>query len=102
MSDTRSQIGEALAGKLTAEQIEKLIDTILDQTKQAWGEFSCKHCGQRQRQLVEINDSKAATDSLIKLADQAWGKPQDDKGEAEGLTFVRKIVYGSDDAGTES
>lgn len=91
MSDTRSQIGSALAGKLTPDQINTLIDTILAQTKMTWGEFSCKGCGQRQRQQVEINDSKAVTDALMKLADQAWGKPSDDR-EEQGVTLIRQSI----------
>jgi hypothetical protein len=93
MSDTRSQIGDALAGKLTAEQLAFLMDEVLAITKRAWGEFSCKNCGQRQRQLVEIPDAKGVTGSLTDLLNQAWGRPSEDKVDAEGIQFVRKTVY---------
>lgn len=94
VSDTRSQIGDALSGKLDPDQIRLLLDEVLAIRKLAWGEFSCKHCGQRQRQQVEIPDAKAVTGALVDLANQAWGRPQDDKGDVEGITFVRKVVYG--------
>ena len=96
MSDTRSQIGEALAGKLSPEQIEFLLDEVLAIRKNAWGEFSCKGCGQRQRQLVEIPDAKAVTGALVDLANQAWGRPTEDKAEQEGISFTRKVIYGGD------
>lgn len=91
MSDTRSQIGAALTGKLAPEQIETLINEVLEIKKQAWGEFNCKHCGQRQRQTVEITDAKAVTDALVKLLDQAWGKPEVDRSE-EGVVLIRQSV----------
>ena len=94
MSDTRSQIGDALAGKLNPEQITLLLDEVLAIRKNAWAEFSCKACGQRQKQLAEIPDAKAVTGALVDLANQAWGRPQDDKQELEGIQFVRKVVYG--------
>jgi hypothetical protein len=92
VSDTRSQIGDALAGKLNPEQIELLLDEVLAIRKNAWGEFSCKACGQRQRQLCEIPDAKAVTGALTDLLNQAWGRPQDDKQEAEGITFIRQSI----------
>lgn len=92
MRDTRSQIGEALAGKLTPEQLQMLMDDVLAIRKQAWAEFSCKHCGQRQKQAAEIPDPKAVTSALTDLLNQAWGRPQDDKAEAEGVTFVRQSL----------
>jgi hypothetical protein len=94
VSDTRSQIGDALAGKLTEAQLEFLMDEVLAITKRAHGEFSCKNCGQRQRQPCEIPDAKAVTGALVDLANQAWGRPSEDKAEVEGVTFVRKVVYG--------
>jgi hypothetical protein len=93
LSDTRSQIGDALAGKLTEAQLVFLMDEVLAITKRAHGEFSCKNCGQRQRQPCEIPDAKAVTGALVDLANQAWGRPSEDKAEVEGVTLVRKIVY---------
>jgi hypothetical protein len=99
VSDTRSQIGDALAGKLTAEQLAFLMDEVLAITKRAWGEFNCKNCGQLQRQTCEIPDAKAVTGAMVDLANQAWGRPSEDKVDAEGITFVRKTVFsGAEDA----
>jgi hypothetical protein len=97
MSDTRSQIGDAVAGKLTPEQLAFLMDEVLAITKRAWGEFNCKNCGQLQRQTCEIPDAKAVTSSLADLLNQAWGRPSEDKAEAEGIVFVRKVVYGGEE-----
>jgi hypothetical protein len=92
VSDTRSQIGDALAGKLTAEQLATLMDEVLAITKTAHGEFSCKKCGQFQKQSVQIPDAKAVTGALVDLANQAWGRPSDDKQEAEGITLIRRSL----------
>ena len=94
MSDTRSQIGDALAGKLTPEQLEFLINEVLAIRKKAWAEFVCKNpgCGQRQRQLTEIPDAKAVTSALTDLLNQAHGRPQEDKGEDQTVTLVRRSI----------
>ena len=93
MSDTRSQIGDALAGKLTPEQLSLLMDEVLaiKKTGRGW----CKHCNGAV--MVEVSDPKAVTSALVDLANQAWGRPQDDRQEAEGVTFIRKIVYGGEE-----
>ena len=93
MSDTRSQIGDALSGKLTPEQLETLVDDVLASTKNAWADINCKHCGRGGRYQVEIKDASAATRGLEILSNQAWGRPQDDKVEAEGIVFKRTVVY---------
>ena len=92
MSDTRSQIGDALAGKLTPEQLEFLMNEVLAITKTATGDFSCKSCGQKQRQQVQIPDAKSVTSALVDLANQAWGRPQDDKGEDQTVTLIRRSI----------
>lgn len=90
MTDTRSQIGEALAGKLTDEQLSKLMDEVLAIEKGARG--WCPTCNRAV--MVQVADAKAVTGAIVDLANQAWGRPQDDKPEAEGIVFTRKIVYG--------
>ena len=89
MSDTRSQIGDALAGKLTPEQLAFLMDEVLEIKKGARG--WCPGCNRAVQ--VEIPDAKGVTSALTDLLNQAWGRPQDDKVEAEGITFVRKVVF---------
>jgi hypothetical protein len=93
VSDTRSQIGDALAGKLTPEQLLFLMDEVLAIKKRAWGEFNCKNCGQLQKQTCDIPDAKAVTSSLTDLLNQAWGRPSEDKAEVEGIVFTRKVIY---------
>lgn len=90
MSDTRSQIGDALRDKLTDEQLTKLMDEVLAIEKGARG--WCPSCNRAV--MVQVADAKAVTGAIVDLANQAWGRPQDDKVEAEGVTFVRKVVYG--------
>ena len=92
MSDTRSQIGDALASKLTEEQLGKLMDEVLAIEKGARG--WCPGCNKAV--MVQIPDAKGVAGAIVDLANQAWGRPQDDKQEAEGITFVRKIVYGGE------
>lgn len=88
MSDTRSQIGDALSGKLTEEQLTLLMDEVLAIEKGARG--WCPNCNKAVH--VQVKDAKAVTGALVDLANQAWGRPQDDKVEAEGITFVRQTV----------
>jgi hypothetical protein len=97
VSDTRSQIGDALAGKLTEQQLQFLMDEVLAITKRGWGEFACKACGKVQKQTCDIPDAKAVTGALVDLANQAWGRPSEDKAEVEGIVFVRKVVYGGEE-----
>ena len=94
MSDTRSQIGDALRDHLTPEQLSTLMDDVLAIRKQTHAEIVCKHCGRAGKYLAEIPDPKAVTGALVDLANQAWGRPQDDKVEAGNITFVRKTVFG--------
>jgi hypothetical protein len=102
VSDTRSQIGDALAGKLTPDQLDYLMNEVLAITKRPWGEFNCKNCGQRQKQQVDIPDAKAVTGALTDLLNQAWGRPSEDKVDAEGIVFVRKVVFGGTEEAHES
>jgi hypothetical protein len=102
MSDeVRSQLGESLAGKLTEEQRAFLMDQVLAIEKTVYAEFACKNCGQRQKQPAKIPDAKAVTSSLTDLMNQAWGRPSEDKAEVEGISFVRKVVYGGEADGTD-
>lgn len=97
VADVRSDIGAALTGKLTQEQLDMLMNEVLAITKRVSAEFSCKACHQKQRQMVDVPDAKAVTSALVDLANQAWGRPSEDLREAEGIVFTRKVVY----AGTE-
>jgi hypothetical protein len=44
--------------------------------------------------MVEINDAKAVASVIKDLNAEAWGRPTEDKDVVEGITFVRKVVYG--------
>jgi hypothetical protein len=81
-----------LAGRLTPEQLNTLTEKILEIEKQARG--WCPNCSKQVH--VTIPDAKAVTGALTDLLNQAWGRPQDDKVEAEGISFTRKVVYGGE------
>ena len=42
--------------------------------------------------MVTIPDAKAVTGAITELSKEAWGRPQDDKQDAEGVTFVRQAL----------
>ena len=88
MSDARSQIGDALNGKLTAEQVKLLMDEILAITKQARG--WCKTCGKAVP--VEISDARAVAGALTDLANQAWGRPSEVVKADADLVVNRSVV----------
>lgn len=88
MSDVRGDIGAALAGKMTQQQIDLLLNEVLAITKHARG--WCPSC--KKHVMCEIADAKAVTGALVDLANQAWGRPQDVKQEEAGVTFIRQII----------
>ena len=84
MADSaRDEIGRALEGKLTPEQLKFLMDEVLAIRKQAHGEFTCKACHQKQKHLVEIPDARAVTSALTDLMTQSWGRPTEQKQDTE-------------------
>lgn len=89
MNDVRTQIGSALEGKLTQEQLDTLMNEVLAITKNSRG--WCSTC--KKSVFVEVPDAKAVTGALVDLANQAWGRPQEGSHEPEGITFVRKVFY---------
>lgn len=91
MSDLRKDIGDALGDKFDRAKLDELLEMMLQVTKGARG--WCPNCNKAV--MVEINDSKAVTAMLKDLNAEAWGRPQDDKVEAEGITFVREIHFSS-------
>ena len=93
MADVRNDIGTALEGKLSAEQLEKLMDEVLAITKSVSAEFTCRHCRKKTMNRVTVPDAKAVTSALVELANQAWGRPQQESEGVQPITFVRKIVY---------
>lgn len=98
VSDTRSQIGDALAGKLTPEQLTSLIDEVLaiKKTGRGW----CKHCNGAV--MVEVSDPKAVTSALVDLANQAWGRPQDDKEDSGVVVNYRVELVGLEREGWDA
>lgn len=91
-TDVRSDIGKALENHLTPEQLTKLMDEVLAITKRAHGEFACKKCGQRQKQLVDVPDARAVVAAMTDLANQAWGRPGEQAKGESGITFVRTVI----------
>ena len=99
MSDVRQDIGAALTGKLTPEQIKVLIDEVLAIKKKARVEFTCsKDCKRKQIHTAEINDARAVTSALVELANQAWGRPTETQPE-EGVKVEYRVVVNADSEG---
>lgn len=97
MSDLRKNIGDALGDKFGREKLDELLESMLELKKSARG--WCKHCNGAV--MVEINDSKAVSTILKEMNAEAWGRPQDDKQDAEGTTLIRKTFYsGAEEAAT--
>lgn len=90
MSEVRDQIGSALSDKLTADQLTLLMEEILAIKKGARG--WCPNCNKAV--MVEVSDAKAVAGAIKDLSAEAWGRPSDDKVEAEGITFTRVVRYG--------
>lgn len=91
--DARGAIGDALRGFLTEEQTQKkLVDEVLATTKQVWGNFACKACGKKQKQLVEVPDTTAVVGGIEKLMNQAWGRPGEQAKGESGITFIRAVI----------
>jgi hypothetical protein len=79
-----------LDGILDREHLDELLTLALELKKGARG--WCPSCNKAV--MVEINDAKAVASVIKDLNAEAWGRPSEDKVEAEGITFVRKVVYG--------
>lgn len=91
-SGTRDEIGKALEGALTPEQLKLLMDEVLAIKKGARG-----WCGTCKKQvLVEISDAKAVTGALTDLMTQSWGRPQEQKTE-RSIVVNREVILVRDD-----
>jgi hypothetical protein len=90
--DVRQNIGAALTGFLTQEQVTTLIDEVLASTKSTFADFKCKACGKQQRQSVKIADTNAVVAGIKILAEQAWGRPSEQDKTGGGITFIRTVV----------
>lgn len=91
-ASAREQIGRALDGALTPDQIKFLISEVLAITKKPWGTFSCKSCGKVQKQQCEVPDAKAVTGALKDLMDQSWGRPSEVRQEGAQLIVNRSVT----------
>jgi hypothetical protein len=90
-ADVRADLARGLEGKLTPDQIATLIDEVLAITKPVNAEFSCKHCGKKQRHTGQMSDARAVVSSLAELMNQSWGKQTDDKRETE-IIVNRQVI----------
>lgn len=89
---TRDQIGKALEGALTPEQLKTLMDEVLDIKKSARG--WCKDC--KKQVWVEIPDAKAVTGALTDLMTQSWGRPEAQNTE-RSIVVNREVILVRDD-----
>ena len=87
-------VADALAEKLTPEQISMLIENVLAITKKARG--WCPKC--KGQVWVDIPDAKAVTGSLNDLMIQAFGRPgQAEVEQDRSFVFENKVVLVADD-----
>ena len=84
----REHVAQALAGYLSEEQLEKLVDSALAITKSAWG--TCRKCNTRVQ--VDVPDARAVVASVAELLNQGYGRPSDRQQEAQ-VVVHRTVEY---------
>jgi len=94
VSDPREQIANALAGFLTPEQTQHLVDEVLATTKRGRAFFNCKKCGAQQIQFAEIPDATAVTSAITDLMNQGFGRPVESSVQADPIQFIRLTDLG--------
>jgi hypothetical protein len=75
LKDARRRIEAELDEQLDPERLKQIIDVALSTEKNAWGDFACKSCGKRQRQMVKVPDSVSVAKVLEVLLNQSMGRP---------------------------
>ena len=91
----RDEIGKAMTGFLTPEQAKRLVEETLSITKIVTAEFSCKKCGQRQKQPGQMSDARAVAAALKDLANQAFGPAAEARGDSS-FEVVRNVYVIAD------
>ena len=94
----RELLASALQSFLTPEQLGVLIDEVLAVQKRADVEFSCKHCGRKQRQMGYVNDAKAVALALPDLLNQAFGRVGESTASTDPVLFKRLTITDDDEA----
>ena len=78
----RQELGEILNSDDRREKLNMLVDQVLDLKGVQWG--FCPNC--KKKVQVEVSDLKGRIDGMIKLLEQAEGKPRDE--DSAGTTIV--------------
>ena len=97
----RDEIGKAMTGFLTPEQARKLVEETLSITKVVTAEFSCKKCGQRQKQPGQMSDARAVAAALKDLANQAFGPAAEARGDSS-FEVIRNVYVIADPGQVDS
>lgn len=98
MADSpREALAGALSSILSPEQLAKLVDEVLAIEKRADAEFSCKHCGRKQYQIVRVPDAKAVALALPDLLNQAYGRVGEANQQTDPVAFKRLTVTDTDE-----
>jgi hypothetical protein len=84
----REQVAQALAGYLSEEQLERLLNSALTIEKQAWG--TCRNCNTRVQ--VSVSDARAVISSVAELLNQGYGRPSDRQQESQVIVH-RTVEY---------
>ena len=86
----RQELGEILNSKERRAKLNELVDQVLDLRGVQWG--FCPVCSKKVQ--VEVADLKGRIDGMIKLLEQAEGKPRDE--DSAGLTLLVERIWPSD------
>lgn len=78
----RQELGEILNSDDRRQKLNTLVDQVLDLKGVQWG--YCPVCSKKVQ--VEVSDLKGRIDGMIKLLEQAEGKPRDE--DAGGTTII--------------
>jgi hypothetical protein len=84
---TRQELGEILNSEDRRKRLGELVDQVMDLKGVQWG--FCPVCSKKVQ--VEVADLKGRVDGMIKLLEQAEGKPQDE--QSAGVTLIVERVW---------
>ena len=81
----RQELGEILNSPKRRKALDTLVDQVLDLRGVQWG--FCPVCSKKVQ--VEVADLKGRIDGMIKLLEQAEGKPRDEDAGGTMIVVVR-------------
>ncbi len=99
--DSLRSARERISSKVNSDASDDLFDSILNEamgaTRSVRHEFSCKHCGGNQIQIVKVADIKTQIAAAEFLMNQGEGRPGEAKPQTQALVVNRRVIYTSDE-----